>query len=279
MITKESVLKRTAPTTNEEAFSHLYDILKILRSPEGCPWDRKQTPEIFSKNIIEEAYEYIDALENDDTIGCQEELGDIYLVITMLSIMHEENESFSLVEILNTVSDKLIRRHPHVFTHEVTADDADAVITIWDSIKENVEGKKTTYENPYQHIPKALPPLEYAEEIQKIARKKGFDWPTAEGAIHKIEEELQELKIAITQENAHDIEEELGDLMFSVVNVGRLCEVTTHIALHKTNNKFIKRYNDMVTLFDQDHDTLFEDATFEDMDLYWEKAKKLTAVN
>jgi MazG family protein len=276
MITKESILSLESTANQAEAFDRLYHILNMLRSPEGCPWDRKQTPGKFQKNLIEEAYEYIDALDKDDTSGCQEELGDLYLVVTMLAIMHEESHAFSVAEILNSVSDKMIRRHPHVFTQDVNAADADEVLTLWDEIKEQVEGKQTTHENPYERVPSSMPPLERAEEIQKIARKKGFDWPDHQGAFDKIEEELQELKEAIHQQSFEHIEEEFGDLLFSIINTARLCKVTPHIALHKTNEKFMRRYNDMVQLFNNDQEKPFSEASLDEMDSYWEQAKSLS---
>lgn len=269
---KHTVITQTSNSA-QEAFLRLYHVLKILRSPEGCPWDREQTPKKFYKNILEEAYEYIDAYNENDTAGCREELGDLYLVITMLSIMHEESNDFSVIEILEQTSEKLIRRHPHVFTPDVTVSDAGSVVELWDSIKEQVEGKRSTQENPFNFIPKALPPLERSEEIQKIARKRGFDWPTFQGALQKIEEELVELKAALEQEDTTNIEEEIGDLLFSVVNVARICKVNPHIALHRTNEKFIKRYNTMVTMYQTETGKTFDQAEFEDMDLFWEKAK------
>lgn len=270
---KQAILEHGTATTRSQALERLYTILTMLRSPEGCPWDRKQTPEKFKKNIIEEAYEYIDALHKNDLAGCEEELGDLYLVLTMLAIMHEESDQFELTDVLNTVSEKMIRRHPHVFTDSVEAEDSSQVLTLWDAIKKDVEGKKTTEENPYEHIPASLPPMERSEEIQKIARKKGFDWPDYNGAMEKIHEELDEFSAAVKQQDTNAIEEELGDLLFSIINVSRLCKVTPHIALHKTNEKFIHRYNEMVKIYHQEHASSFEDASFEDMDIYWEKAK------
>ncbi len=256
------------------SFIGLYDVLSTLRAPGGCPWDQKQTPKSFYKNIIEEAYEFIDAVHNDDLENCKEEIGDMFLVITMLAIMYEEDNHFNLPEILDNTTEKLIRRHPHVFDNE-SAENPEEVIKLWDAIKENVEGKKTSHENPYKKIPKSYPPLERAEEIQKIARKKGFDWPDATGAIDKVDEELHELKAAIGQDDHVNIEEEIGDLLFSVVNISRLLKKSPHIALHKTNEKFIKRYNDMVVLYSEETGQEFTEASFEQMDEYWEKAKKL----
>ncbi len=270
----EHITDRSSNDKISKSFLRLHDVLTKLRAPEGCPWDRKQTPESSYKNIIEEAYEFIDAVHNNDIDNCKEELGDLYLVITMIAIMYEEQSLFTISEILDNTSEKMIRRHPHVFENAV-ANNPEEVIKLWDTIKETIEGKTTSLENPYKHIPKSLPPLERAEEIQKIARKKGFDWPSAEGAIEKVHEELQELHEAIELKNHSKIEEELGDLIFSVVNISRLLKVNPHVSLHKTNEKFIKRYNDMVILFDKDHEKEFSEASFEEMDIYWEKAKKL----
>jgi MazG family protein len=259
--------------STESSFKRLHEILSILRSPEGCPWDRKQTIDPFFKNLIEETYEYIDSVQKQDVPESGEELGDIYLVLTMLGIMHEEQDDFSLQQVLNHTCDKLIRRHPHVFGDDISVDDADGVVDLWDSIKENVEGKKDK-ENMFSLIPSAMPPLERAEEIQKKAHKKGFDWPSYYGALEKIREEVDELHVAINEKNVNEIKDEIGDLLFSVVNVARLCDVPAGIALHGTNEKFIKRYNLMIELFDKEENTPFSDADLDTMDIYWEKAKK-----
>lgn len=258
----------------EEAFTRLYRILNILRSPEGCPWDREQTIPTFYKNIIEEAYEYIDAFESKDRENCKEELGDLYLVITMLAIMHEERSEFSLLDSLEETSEKLIRRHPHVFA-EAHAGDPDQVVELWDSIKQDVEGKRQKSSSPFKKIPRSLPPLERAYEIQKIAKKQNFDWPDCEGAFKKVSEELSEVLEAIEKKDQEHIEQELGDLLFSVVNASRLVKVNPFIALHKTNEKFVLRYRRMVELYEQQEDLPFDQADLETMDSYWEKAKEL----
>lgn len=256
----------------EEAFTRLYRILNILRSPEGCPWDRDQTIGTFYKNIIEEAYEYIDAFDSGDSENCKEELGDLYLVITMLAIMHEERSEFSLLDSLEETSEKLIRRHPHVFA-EAQAEDPEKVVELWDSIKQDVEGKRQKRRSPFKKIPRSLPPLERAFEIQKIAKKQNFDWPDHEGAFQKVSEELSEVHEAIAKKDQQHLEEELGDLLFSVVNASRLVQVNPFVALHKTNEKFIKRYRRMVELYEAQESLPFEQADLEMMDAYWERAK------
>ena len=148
-----------------DAFYNLFRILQVLRSPDGCPWDREQYPEKFSKNLIEEAYEYIEALQNQDITGCCEELGDMFLVTTMLTIMHQEEKQFNMIDVLNMVSEKMIRRHPHIFTDTVKAANSDEVLTLWNSIKENIEGKVTKQDNLFSKINKSLPPLKQAYEI------------------------------------------------------------------------------------------------------------------
>lgn len=261
--------------TTEGSFNRLHEVLKILRSPEGCPWDREQTINPFYKNLIEETYEYIDAVDKHDITEAGEELGDIYLVLTMLGIMHEERDDFSLMQALNHTSDKLIRRHPHVFGDDIKVDDADDVVDLWDSIKETVEGKTSDEDDLFSLIPAAMPVFEQAEEIQKKAHKKGFDWPSYYGALEKVREEVDELHVAINEDNPDLIRDEIGDLLFSVINVARLCKVPTGIALHKTNQRFIQRYNSMVKLYNESEEKPFTEADLETMDVYWEKAKKI----
>ncbi len=265
------LFSETSPS-HTDAFLRLYDILQVLRGPDGCPWDRSQTIDTFCKNILEEAYEYIDALQQNQREASHEELGDLFLVISMLAQMHEERDSVSLQEILDGVSNKLIRRHPHVFASE-TADNPDAVLTLWESIKEDVEGKKPDDDDFFNHLPKAMPPLDRAEKIQKKAQKAGFDWDGSEGIFDKLQEEISELKEAAAQNDSLRVEEELGDVLFTVVNLARYLKVPSSLALHRTNEKFMKRFNAMRMKLTSEGLPLSAEH-METMERYWQDAKE-----
>ncbi len=254
-----------------QAAERLCSILRVLRSPEGCPWDRSQTIDSFYKNLLEESYEYIDAVLEKDVHGCHEEIGDVMLVVCMLGLMHEERDQTGFHEMIDLTSEKLLRRHPHVFSDE-QADNPDEVLKLWNAIKEDVEGKAPAADNFFQHVPKAMPPLDRAQKIQKKAAQVGFDWDTVHGAIEKLREEINELEAAAASQNAEDIEEEIGDLLFSMVNISRHCSVTASIALHKANEKFIKRFHAMSEKLIQQGKTL-EDADLGEMDAAWDQAK------
>jgi len=233
-------------TNFEQAVKTLYDIITMLRSEDGCPWDREQTPLTVSGALLDETYEYIDGLIDNDITLCKEEIGDVLLNAFMAARIHEEYEEFSPVESINDVCEKLIRRHPHVFG-EVQVQDTDDVLDVWNKVKVEVEGKSPNKHNVFERIPKKLPELEHAVEMQKAMKKVGFDWPNIAGVIEKIEEELSEVKEAITdiQNNRDHVEEEIGDLLFSVVNLARYAKINPSIALRKCNHKITKRFNSL----------------------------------
>ncbi len=259
-------------TTFPDALERLLYILQVLRSPQGCPWDRSQTIDSFCKNLLEESYEYIDAVQTDDIHGCHEEIGDVFLVITMLGMMHEEHDSISIAQMIDGTSDKLVRRHPHVFSSD-KADNPEEVIELWDSIKENLEGKTPTDDNFFHHLPKALPPLDRAQKIQKRVKKVGFDWDTVQGSIDKLREELDELEEAVSEQDKKNIEEEIGDMLFSMVNIARHLKVTSSLALHRTNEKFIRRFNAMRDILTEQNISV-NDAELAVMEEAWNQAKK-----
>jgi len=269
----------TSSKSHVTAFERLYEILKMLRSPDGCPWDRDQTPETFYKNLIEESYEYIDAYIKKDINECAEELGDMYLVVTMLTIMHEEMNQFSLTQVLDNTSEKLVRRHPHVFknnyTENITADNPEEVVELWNSIKENIEGKKNK-DNVFTFIPGSMPNILQAVEIQKKAKKYGFDWDNTSDVFDKIREELNELSVEV--ENNSDRERiliEFGDILFSLINYARFLKIDPNEALFRTNTKFKTRFTCMAELMKKDGIDLEDDTELELMDKYWERAKKI----
>jgi MazG family protein len=227
-----------------DAIEQLYAILRMLRSPEGCPWDREQTTSDVSCALLDETYEYIDALIEGDLSSCAEEIGDVLLNAFMITRIHEEYDEFTPIQAINTVCEKLIRRHPHVFS-SAQAQDSSEVLDLWNTIKEQVEGKTAHVDDFFSRVPKSLPKLEEASEIQKRMRKVGFDWPDHEGVVDKIREELEELSEAVAQMDTDKdhVEQELGDLLFSVVNLARYLNINPSVALHRSNLKVRRRFN------------------------------------
>ncbi|MFA5513748.1 MAG: MazG family protein, partial [Sphaerochaetaceae bacterium] len=211
--------------TLEEALMQLYSILGILRGPNGCPWDKKQSLKDVAYNLIGETYEYIDALNLKENDLISEELGDTLLNIMMLLVMHSEKENrIDVIDSINLVCEKLIRRHPHVFDDAV-ATNSEEVLDLWNEIKREVEGKKESTVDFFERIPNSIQQLEESYEIQKKMEKVGFDWPDVIGVFEKIDEEYNELKQAIENKELAAIEAELGDLLFSVVNLGRFLKI------------------------------------------------------
>jgi tetrapyrrole methylase family protein/MazG family protein len=268
-----SEIFKTSPTQSE-AFSRLAEIVQILRSPEGCPWDKEQTIESLAPQLLEEAYEVIDGIKNKHVSNIREELGDMYLVVTMIAKVLSEHEEISLADILNEVSDKLIRRHPHVFSAEI-ADTSEEVIHLWNSVKENIEGKKKST-SILSTVKRSIPPLERAYQLQKKASKAGFDWTESHDVWEKIQEEFDELFEAVSSNNMDHAEEEMGDFLFSVINICRFLDIDPAIALHRTNNKFIDRF-EHVELRMSEADLELSQDNMEKMEHFWQEAKILLA--
>ena len=251
------------------SFKLLYDTVVRLRAPGGCPWDREQTPVSLRGDLIEETYECIEAIDEQNPVHIQEELGDLFLLATMLSYMHEEKGLFSVADVLQTVSEKLVRRHPHVFG-ETKVKDSVEVLSNWAKIKVEQEGRKPK-DSILDEVSAGLPPMDRSWKLQKKAAKAGFDWPNVEGVIEKIKEELDEV-IEAKDSTREKIEEELGDLLFSVVNLCRYCKVEPSVALHQTNSKFIRRFKYVEKMMKETgHEMKQENLAL--MDQYWEAAK------
>ena len=254
------------------AVDRLYTIITILRSPGGCPWDRVQTNKSTTISLIDESYEYLDGVLKKDVASEREEIGDVMINVFMNLYIHEENMDFLPQEAINEVCDKLIRRHPHVFGSE-HAENATEVLSLWNSVKENVEGHKDKAESFFSHIPSSLPPLEESYEIQKKLKKVGFDWSEVTGVVEKVEEELEEVNEAIALGDNDKLEMELGDLLFSVVNLCRFLKIRPNIALHRCNEKVKARFQRLFDLagarsipVDKDH--------VDEMNALWEEIKK-----
>ena len=252
------------------AFERLLSIVRHLRSPSGCAWDRKQTTMSLRRSLIEEAYECLDAIERDDVPNVAEELGDVYLIATMLSVIEEERGRFTAADALAGISDKLIRRHPHVFG-DSEENTVDQIKRQWDEIKKT-EKSNQIEKRVLEAIPTSMPPLERALEIQKKVSKVGFDWKSPPPVFEKIREESAELLEAIDNEDGTAQEAELGDMLFTVINLGRILGIDPDRALAATNRKFVARFNKLEDRVNASG-AIWQDLDLEQLDEYWEQIK------
>ena len=248
----------------------LENIMSTLRGPNGCDWDKKQTHESLKKYIIEESYELCQAIENDDIDEIIEELGDILLQVVFHAQVGKEEGFFDMKEVINGICTKLIHRHPHVFKDEDL--DMNQFEKTWEELKQEEKGENSTSEG-LKRIPKHLPALIKADKIQHKAALVGFDWDNIEGVFEKIEEEYKELLDECKQGNIKYIKEELGDLLFSIVNLARFLHIDSEEALNLTNHKFINRFEFMERKADELH-RKFDDLTLDEMEELWKEAKK-----
>ncbi len=246
------------------AFERLLNIMDDLR--EKCPWDKKQTMQSLRHLTIEETYELTDAILDNDLEEIKKELGDIMLHLVFYAKIASETNEFNIADVLNTICDKLVHRHPHIYGDiEVTDEEVKAN---WEKLKLK-EGKKSVLEG----VPKSLPSMVKAVRIQDKARGVGFDWDNKEQVWEKVNEELQEFKEEVDSKS-DKVEEEYGDVLFSLINYGRFLDLNPEDALEKTNKKFIKRFQYMETETKKAGKTLGE-MTLDEMDVYWDKAKNL----
>ena len=226
--------------------SDLLEIMRLLRAPDGCPWDRVQTHESIRKNFIEETYEVVDAIDKSDYDLMREELGDVLMQVIFHSLMEEEAGRFNFDDVCDEVCKKLIIRHPHVFGN-VNAETPDEVLRNWDAIKMQSKSQKKIVES-VDDVPRSLPALMRAQKVQKRSAQSGMDFKDAADASKKVEEELSELRDAIAASDKKKQEEELGDLLFSVVNTARFLDVDAEEALTRSTDKFAKRFRDVEAL-------------------------------
>lgn len=250
-----------------EAFGKLLDVLDTLR--EKCPWDRKQTNESLRPNTIEEVYELCDALISNDLPNIKKELGDVLLHVAFYSKIADEKGEFDIADVCNTLTEKLIFRHPHIYG-EVKAETASDVADNWEQIKLKEKGGNKTV---LSGVPGALPALIKAYRIQEKAAHVGFDWDKPSQVWDKVKEETAEVEAEIKAENQENIEKEFGDLFFSVVNAARLYNVVPENALELTNRKFIRRFNYLEAKAKEMGKSL-KDMTLREMDEIWDEAKR-----
>jgi XTP/dITP diphosphohydrolase len=249
----------------EKSFTRLVSIMDDLR--EKCPWDKKQTIETLRPLTIEETYELVDAITDKDWKGIKEELGDILLHIIFYAKIGTEQQKFTLGEVMEGISEKLIRRHPHIYGSIEVNDDED-VKKNWEQIKMQ-EGKKSVLSG----VPKSLPAVVKATRIQEKAKQVGFEWENKEDVWKKVEEEMQELHEAVAQDDTEHIEEEFGDVLFSLVNYARFLKIDSEGALEKTNKKFISRFVSMEEEAVKQEKSLSE-MSLADMDDLWNEIKR-----
>ena len=255
---------------NKKDFQDLLDIIETLRNPGGCPWDREQTHESLKSALLEECYEVIDAIENEDEDALIEELGDVLLQVVFHASIGKEDGYFDIMDVIGGISNKMINRHPHVFGNE-EANTSEQVLVNWDEIKKEEKGIKTLTEE-MQNIAKSLPATTRAYKVQKKAKKVGFDWNDVNYAMDKVKEELNEIKEVYNCEDKSIIEGEGGDLLFACINVARFLEVDGELALDKTIKKFIKRFSYIENEAIKNNKNL-KDMTLEEMYKLWEEAK------
>ncbi len=262
-------------TDASRSFANLLAIIQRLRAPDGCPWDRQQSPSTLRASLLEEAWECVSAIDARDDGNMEEELGDLYLLVTMMAWMKEQEGRFTVESTLTKIAEKLVRRHPHVFG-DSRADNAEQVLTQWDAIKAHEKAGREMEPTPssaLDGVPGALPPLERAAKLQRKAAKVGFDWPGPEPVWDKVQEELAELHAAVRLGDANEVEKEMGDLLFSVVNLSRLLHVDPSTALHRTNGKFARRFREIERRL-ADKGTTPAAAGLAKMDELWNQAKE-----
>lgn len=246
----------------------LEEIVRILRAPGGCPWDAEQTHESIRRNFLEEAYEAVEAIDEGSAEHLREELGDVLLQIVLHARMEEEQGRFDLNGVADGICQKLIYRHPHVFG-DVKVSGTGEVLSNWEDLKRKEKGQKTNTD-ALSAVARSLPALWRAEKVQKKAKKAGFDWPDVSGALDKLSEEIEELKTAVAE--GSNIEEELGDLLFSAVNVSRFVKVDTEQALTKATDKFIDRFRKVEAQAKAEGRPM-EEMSLAELDALWERAK------
>ena len=251
-----------------EKFINLLEIVETLRGPDGCPWDKEQTNESLLPYFLEEAYELMESVDRKDWDTFKEELGDIMLHVVLQAQISSENSGFNVSDSLDILNEKLVRRHPHVFGDK-KADAAFHAKQNWEAAKHEEKNRKSRLDG----VPMALPALVRAQRLQEKASYAGFDWEKVEEVWDKVHEEIQELKEAQTKNTGEHIEEEIGDVLFAIVNLARFLKFPAEDALRKTNQKFTSRFFQVEEELERRGKTV-ENSTLEEMDKIWDAVKK-----
>jgi tetrapyrrole methylase family protein/MazG family protein len=250
-------------------FQKLVDIMTLLRSKDGCPWDKVQTSESIKPYLIEETYEVIEAIDEKDPVKMKEELGDLLLQVVFHAQIAKDRGEFDINDVIDKISDKMVSRHPHVFG-DAKFETPEEVTKQWQDRKRE-EGKLK--DSALEGVPKELPSLLRAHRLQSRAAKVGFDWAKVEDVFEKLDEELEEFKEALEKKDKKEIEDELGDIFFVLVNISRFVGVNAEEALRKTISKFISRFR-YIEMTAADEGRQLSDMTLEEMDALWNEAKK-----
>ena len=250
-------------------YEDLLEIMRILRCPEGCVWDREQDHKSIRRSFIEETYEAVEAIDNDDPVLLQEELGDVLLQVVFHAQIEAEAGWFTMDDVADGICKKMIYRHPHVFG-SVEVKNSDEVLTNWDALKQKEKHQKSTTET-LESVARSLPGLIRAEKVQHKAAKAGFDWDEVSGALDKVREETAEVARAIDGDG--DPSEELGDLLFAVVNVARFLKTDPEDAINRTTDKFIRRFA-RVEQAAKDAGRSLSEMSLAEMDALWDAAKQ-----
>ncbi len=253
-------------------FLDLIEVVNILRSDKGCPWDKEQDHESIKSNFIEEVYEVIDAIDRNDMSSLKEELGDVLLQVVFHAQMESERSVFNVDDVIDSLVKKLIYRHPHVFG-DACVKTSDEVLKKWEDLK--LKSKKNTDEEGiFSHFTTALPALILAYKAQRKAKNVGFDWDRSDEIFDKIKEEIVEFKAALEEDNKDKMINEMGDIFFSVVNLSRFFDIIPEDALRRSTLKFINRFSAMEKII-SDENLQISELGIEKLDFYWEKAKKI----
>ena len=253
-----------------DEFKKLTEIVHILMGEKGCPWDKVQTRESLKPYLVEEVYETLEALDGNNPEEIKEELGDLLYQILFHAKISENKNEFNITDVIESISEKMIRRHPHVFEEE-KLETPDEVVTQWEEIKNKEKGKKVKG-SVLDGIPLHLPSLLRSQKLQKKAAKHGFDWDKISSVFEKLDEEIAEFKEAVLSEVEKDMTEELGDLLFVLVNIAKFKRIDAEEALRSTNNKFIKRFQHIEAEVAKRGKTLKE-TPLEELEQYWQDAK------
>ncbi|MEK7399394.1 MAG: nucleoside triphosphate pyrophosphohydrolase [Candidatus Poribacteria bacterium] len=254
----------------QESFGQLVEIIAKLRSDDGCPWDREQTHETLKTGIIEEAYEVIETIDEKDDEKFEEELGDLLMQVLLNAQIAKDEGKFNILGVIQRISEKLIRRHPHVFG-DLEVKDSQEIMQNWERIKSEERAERD--ENSLMDgVPINLPALIQARKVQSRASRVGFDWDKADDVLKKVDEEVEELKEGISKRDKENIEEEIGDILFSIVNLSRFLDVEPEGALRKTTAKFIRRFKKMESLIADDGKKI-TDFDLTGLDKIWDSIK------
>lgn len=252
-------------------FLALMDVLRRLRAPDGCPWDREQTPETIKKYILEEAHELTEAVEQGKASEVCEELGDLYFLLLFLADLYQEKGDFVLKDALEKIKEKMIRRHPHIFAH-VTVRGSEDVVANWQAIKAKEAEKKGERKSALGNLPRSLPSLQRAFRIGERASRVGFDWQDADGVLEKVREEMDELEHAIRSGSSKEIEDEVGDLLFAAASLARKLGINPEDALKKGLDKFSRRFYRLEEQVARSGRQV-SDLSMDELDRIWENIK------